>query len=141
MKGNSNKKMQSISRGRENSDFNRSVRKKMKKKTTIILLILSFIIGSIAGLFGTGLFMKRYILRFDTLNRAETIMYLHNALRSADSGNLVETQKKLETFLKFSFFSLDFDSDFTGCPSAEKSVQKAKLYIKERNENKTKPNK
>jgi len=113
----------------------------MKKKIAIILLIISFIVGSVAGFFGGVGFMNHYILEISSLGTAGEITRLHNALRSADSGNLTETQKKLETYLKFALATLDLNSDFTSCPSAEKSVQKTKLYLKERKENKITPNK
>ena len=106
----------------------------MKIKTTIILIISSFVFGSVAGGFGAGLFMRRYIIRFDTLSATSMIIHLHNALRSADSGNLAETQEKLEASLHSAFFMLDIESDFHGCKSAEESVQKAKLYLKARSE-------
>ncbi len=113
----------------------------MKKKTTIILIILSFIIGSVVGSHGTGLFMKRYVSRAATVSIATDILFMHRALCIADSGNLQETQEFLEKALDSAFYRVEIESAFSGCKSAEESVQKARLYLKARNENKTKPNK
>jgi hypothetical protein len=108
--------------------------KMMKNKATIILITFSFAFGCIAGFFCTGFFMKRYIARFETLNTTNEIIHLHNALQSADSGNIAETQEKLEASLRSALFMLDVESDFHGCKSAEESVQKAEQYLNNRNE-------